>query len=386
MTEESVSTELPLFARVDEINSPYSNFIDIFGIDTSADVNTTIRKLTRLQLTYHTDKCSESRGYNAEQVNKCEVISRKITEIIEILRHDNNYDFLKQSSPPPPPPEKPPQTKSVKESLNDVTDTANLEQTRKFYMNLLNQPEILHLATRILLALKQKYSSVDETSFSHVLESVAKNITLSFFDDKYPIDSLKEQILAFIKKSELLPNRKYILHDIIDLAGYDRKNLGHDYCVALNIFFTLMQKVFGCYHVEPAPTFGISSFYKHKDRCMDPSYSPEPTKGSGLLFKNTRNISHTNNTIFTNLQQLLVVDGLKKGIHIPSFTDDEDDVATEAEGGSKSRRRHRRHRKPVRKTRRGRGRGRSRGRTRKSKTKRQIRARKHKKNTYKRCK
>ena len=378
MTEESVSTELPLFARVNEINSSYSNFIDIFGIDTSADVNDTIKKLTRLQFIYHPDKCSESKRYTTEQINKCEVISKKINEITKKLRDENNYDFLKQLSPP--------QTIiSVKESLNDVTDTANLEQTRKFYMNLLNQPEILHLATRILLALKQKYSSVDETSFSHVLESVAKNITLSIFDDKYPIDSLKEQILAFIKKSELLPNRKYKLHDIIDLAGYDRKNLGHDYCVAINILFTLMQKVFGCYHVEPAPTFGISSFYKHKDRCMDPSYSPEPTKGSGLLFKNTRNISHTNNTIFTNLQQLLVVDGLKKGIHIPSFTDDEDDVATEAEGGSKSRRRHRRHRKPVRKTRRGRGRGRGRGRTRKSKTKRQIRARKYKKNTYKRC-
>jgi len=55
-------------------------------------------------------------------------------------------------------------------------------------------------------------------------------------------------------------------------------------------------------------------------------------------------------------------------------------------GGSKSRRRHRRHRKPVRKTRRGRGRGRGRTHKSKSKSKRQIRARKYKKNTYKRCK
>jgi hypothetical protein len=377
MTEESVSTELPLFARVNEINSSYYNFIDIFGIDTSADVNDTIKKLMRLQFIYHPDKCSESNRYTTEQVNKCEVISRKITKIIEILKRDNNYDFLKQLSPP--------QTIiSVKESLNDVTDTANLEQTRKFYMNLLNQPEILHLATRILLALKQKYSSVDETSFSHVLESVAKNITLSFFDDKYPIDSLKEQILAFIKKSELLPNRKYKLHDIIDLAGYDRKNLGHDYCVALNIFFNLMRKVFGFYSPEPEPTFGISSFYKHKDRCMDPSYSPEPTKGSDLSFKNTR-VSELFK--FKKLQNELNIDKIKESIHIPIFTHVAVDVddATEAEGGSKSRRRHRRHRKPVRKTRRGRGRGRGRGRTRKSKSKRQIRARKYKKNTYKRC-
>ncbi len=62
------------------------------------------------------------------------------------------------------------------------------------------------------------------------------------------------------------------------------------------------------------------------------------------------------------------------------------DTFSEVMGGSKSRRRHRRHRKPVRKTRRGRGRGRGRTHKSKSKSKRQIRARKYKKNTYKRCK
>lgn len=371
MAEESVSKELPLFARVDEINNPHSNFIEIFGINTSAEVRTTIKNLQKLLHTYHTDKCSERYGYTAKQVNKCEVISRKITEITQTLSKDNNYDFLKP-------------TKSVKESLKDVTDTTNSEQTRKFYVNLLNQPEILGLATRILSALMDKYpSSVNGHShFWNALESVAKNITLSFFDDDYPFDSLINQILEFIEKSELLPNGKYRLHDIIDLAGYDRQKLGDDYCVALNIFFNLMQKVFGFYSPEPAPTFGISSFYKHKDRCMDPLYSPEPTKGTSLLFKNTR----VNEVFkFKNLQNELngfIINELKGSIHIPSFTDAEDDVAAEAEGGSKSRRRHRRHRKPVRKTRRGRGRG----RTRKSKSKRQIRARKYKKNTYKRCK
>jgi hypothetical protein len=54
-------------------------------------------------------------------------------------------------------------------------------------------------------------------------------------------------------------------------------------------------------------------------------------------------------------------------------------------GGSKSRHTHRRHHKHARKTRRGRGRGRGRTHKSKSKSKRQIRARKYKKNTYKRC-
>lgn len=60
----------------------------------------------------------------------------------------------------------------------------------------------------------------------------------------------------------------------------------------------------------------------------------------------------------------------------------------EVMGGSKSRRRHHRHRKPARKTHRRRGHGHGRGCTHKSKSKskRQIRARKYKKNTYKRCK
>ena len=368
--------EMPLLDRIDDINNPHSNFIEIFGINTSDGtsdgVKATIRNLHRLLLTYHPDYCSELKGYTTEEREKCVVISQKIIKIMERLQNDNNYDFLKQLSLP--------QTKSVKDSLEDVTDPPNSEKKRKFYVNLLNQQKILDLARQILTALKVKYSSFDftDTSFQSILETIAKNITLSFFDDTYHLDSLREQILAFIEKSEELSNGKYKLHDIIDFLGNDRKKLGHDYCVALNIFYNLMIKVFGYDSVEPAPTFGFSSFYKHKDRCMDPSYSPEPTKGSGLSFKNTR-VSELFK--FKKLQNELNIDELKESIHIPSFTDAEDELAAEAEGGSKSRRRHRR--KPARKTRRGRTRkSKSKSKTKTHRHRRHSRIRKHKKNTY----
>lgn len=387
MTEESAPPKLPLFDRIEDINNPSSNFIEIFGIDTRSDVDVTLKNLRNLQMLYHSDKCRQN-GFSDDDVDKCYIISQKITKIRDTLKATKSYDFLKQLSSPPT--QIKPVSKSLVELSQDITDITDVNdqiQQITFHINLLNQLKILQLAYEIYKALASKYTQIShsyETFFQRALESVAKNITLSFFDDNYDVESLKRQIIDFINKSKRLPNGKYELHDIIDFAGNDRTELGDDYCVALNIFFNLMPK-------QSSSPFGFSSFYKHKDRCVDASYSPEPTKGSGLTFKNTRNISSPETEKFKNLQSSLSIAKISytRPRSIPTYTDaynlfksQGEGASVSTEGGSKSRRRHRRHRKPMRKTRRGRGRG----HTRKSKSKRQIRARKYKKNTYKRCK
>lgn len=371
--------EMPLLDRIDDINNPHSNFIEIFGINIK-DVDAIRKKLIRMLRVYHTDKCSVSNGFDANVVENCAKISKKLTEIIAKLDSDGNLDFLTP---------KPSQIISIENSLINVTAVSDTKQQRIFYTNLLNTPKILELARHILTALKEKYPDIDSKKinifFTNVLESVAKNITLSFFDDNYDTGSLQTQILAFIEKSELA-NGKYKLHDIIDFLGNDRENLGNDYCVALNIFYNLMKKVFGFFSVESAPTFGFSSFYKHQDRCIDnTSYSPQPKKGSALTFKTTRSIIDTQTSKFKKLQDELNLAVLQdeNPIFIPDFVEGEEGNVnvSEGEGGFKSRRRHRR--KPARKTRRGRGRkSKSKSKSKTHRRRRHSRIRKHKKNTY----
>lgn len=354
MTEESASPKLPLFDKIEDINNPSSNFIDIFGIDTTASVKDTLKHLTTLQFLYHTDKCGESKGYTTEEVEKCKTIIQKINEIKEKLAANRSYDFLTSSLPPT---QIKPVNKSLVELLQDITDVNDSVQQINFHTNLLKQQKILKLAYEIYKALASKYKQIFhsyETFFQRALESVAKNITLSFFDDDYDVESLKRQIIDFINKSQQLPNGKYELHDIIDFAGNDRTKLGDDYCVALNIFFNLMPK-------QSSSPLGFSSFYRHKDRCVDASYSPEPTKGSGSTFKNTRNISSPETEKFKNLQSSLSIAKMSytQPRSIPTYTDTDNlfknqgesasashDPGVSTEGGSKSRR------KPARKTRR----------------------------------
>jgi preprotein translocase subunit Sec63 len=139
MTEESAPPKLPLFDKIEDINNPSSNFIDIFGIDTTASVKDTLKNLTKLQLLYHTDKCSESNGYTTEEVQKCETIFKKITEIKETFNATQSYDFLRSSLPPT---QIKPVSKSLVELSQDITDITDVNdqiQQITFHINLLKQ-------------------------------------------------------------------------------------------------------------------------------------------------------------------------------------------------------------------------------------------------------
>jgi hypothetical protein len=206
--------------------------------------------------------------------------------------------------------------------------------------------------------------------------SIAINVTLSFFNEDYDFDSLQQQILAFIEKSEMVDDTTYKLHDIIDLQGFDRQELGNDYCLALNIFYSFMSTFFRDKIKVPSSFFSkaSSSFYTHKEKCINPSYSPEPAKGSKEVTTTRRgDIFSKKNKNFTEFQKglntalLLDYNNFKDKVHVtPSdnvFTTTQKQAHEEqaregetneslslvpyvASGGSKSRR------KPARKTRR----------------------------------
>jgi hypothetical protein len=401
MTEESAPPKLPLFSRVDEINSPYSNFIEIFGIDTSSDVNATLKNLLKLQMLYHPDKCIQP-GFSDDDVDKCAIISQKITEIRDTLNNTQNYEFLKQLSSPP--------TYTLDLSILD-SDTIPSDN-KDFITALLVHPKILSLSHSVFEALKQKYPSIFNNEykksyyFNMIVASIAINVTLSFFNDDYDFDSLQQQILAFIEKSEMVYDTTYKLHDIIDLQGFDRQKLGNDYCLALNIFYSFMSTFFRDKIKVPSNFFSkaSSSFYTHKEKCINTSYSPKPAKGSKEV--TTTRGGDKKNKNFTEFQKRLKTElflnynNFKDKVHVtPSdnvFTtteeqapeeqahDDETNVSLSlvpyvASAGSRSRR------KPSHKTRRGRTRkSKSKSKTKTYRRKRHSRLRKHKKYTSRR--
>jgi hypothetical protein len=405
MTEESAPPKLPLFSRVEDINNPSSNFIEIFGIDTKASVNATLNHLKNLQLLYHTDKCRQ-RGYTDEEVQKCEDIFKKITEIKKTLTKDQSYHFLKQLSSPP--------TYTLDLSILDSDKIPS--DNKDFITALLVHPKILSLSLLVFEALKQKYPGIfndvynKSYYFNMIVDSIAVNVTLSFFNYNYDIDSLRQQIHEFIEKSEMVDDRTYKLHDIIDLQGFDRQKLGNDYCLALNIFYSFMSTFFRDKIKVPSNFFSkaSSSFYTHKEKCINRSYSPKPAKGSKEVTTTRGDDFSKKNKHFTEFQKRLKTDlfldykNFKNKVHVtPSdnfFTTTEEQAPEEQApeepaydnetdeslslvpyvgiAGSKSRRRHRRH---ARKTRRGRGR-KSKSKT--NRHRRHSRVRKHKKNTY----
>ena len=416
----------PLFERLSEIEKPnaFTDFSEIFGINTKNTLKEEIKKLNKLNMTYHTDKCSKEYNYSDSQVEKCNVISKKIQEIVKKLTTDGNFDSVLRLPLP----------ESVYNLDLDLLSKKipDINVDKEFYTALLTYDKILSLAFSVFIALQQKFSDLPfsqdsqdnkEYYLNTLVTIIASNITLSFFEDDYDFDALLQQILSFIEKIEVVDDTTYKLHDIIDLQGKDRDKLGNDYCIALSIFYKVMKTFFDTKIKEPSNFLEKvkSSFYTHKQKCTENiSYSPEPSQGkfvkstrvfpSDKLPKNFDDCQLELNRNFLGLESIdSALKAFREKLYITPYYkmfkdtnfspttsphpgpvpsqpyNDGDElplVPYVASGGSKSRRRHRRNRKskPMRKTRR------IRGRTRKSKSKRQIRARKHKKNTYKRCK
>jgi hypothetical protein len=399
----SSGNESSLLAKADEISAlPIYRLTTIFDINTSDPIKTTLKKLLLLQDKYHPDK-SEQRGLNTTEKEACYKIFRRVNELKKQISDDNSYTSL---IPPP--------TYTLDLSILDSDKIPS--GNKDFTTALLVHPKILSLSLSVFEALKKKYPSIfndvyhKSYYFNMIVASIAINVTLSFFNNDYDIDSLQQQILAFIEKSEMVDDTTYKLHDIIDLQGFDRQQLGNDYCLALNIFYSFMSTFFRDKIKVPSNFFSkaSSSFYTHKEKCINPSYSPKPAKGSKEVTTTRGGDFSKKNKNFIEFQKILKTElfldynNFKDKVHVtPSdnfFTTTEeqapeeqapreqadDDETSEslslvpyvASAGSKSRRRHRRH---ARKTRRGRGR-KSKSKT--NRHRRHSRVRKHKKNTY----
>ena len=373
----SSGNEWSLLAKADEISAlPIYRLTTIFDINTSDPIKNTLKKLLLLQDKYHPDK-SEQRGLNTTEKEAYNKIFRRVTELKKQISDDNSYASL---IPPP--------TYTLDLSILDNDEIPS--DNKDFTTALLVHPKILSLSLSVFKALKQKYPGIFDNVyyksyyFNMIVASIAINVTLSFFNDKYDIVSLQKQILDFIEKSEMVDDSTYKLHDIIDLQGFDRQQLGNDYCLALNIFYSFMSTFFRDKIKVPSNFFSkaSSSFYTHKEKCINPSYSPKPAKGSNEV-TTTRDDFSKKNKNFTEFQKILKTELFEEQAHDDETNESLSLVPYVASAGSKSRRRHRHRRKPARKTRRG--------RTRKSKTKskthrrkRSSCIRKHKKYTSRR--
>lgn len=338
----------------------YKNNKNLFGIDEIDDLHRQERKLVHLQRNYAPDLCSEQFFVPSDDVEKCDIITRAITSIKDSLKFvkDSNevlYNDLLD-------------TRGVSDLVNDIR-TGNIKRYSELiakYTTGADTPENIDFAV-IILATILSDPRITRLSEAIIATFNTKNIlpdnmpnvvTLSitiiltgvlpvsiFMDDNFV--NLQHQVLKFIENivvKSTSDGLKYELHDIIDLQGFRRTELRDDYCIALNLFYKLMIKLFEFNKLTFSRPF--SSLKTHQERCEAPGYAPKKSSVKHEFKKFS-----SDQTKFQSLLQKLHEDKefYDRVLHYTPPPAPPLLQITWGEGGSKSRRTRRRKRRHNRK-------------------------------------